>query len=101
MIYMRKYTLEFKQEAVKLVTEQGYSQAQAARNLGVPEGNLHRWVSETRTNSDRGNNKNPIKTNGKNNESEEIQLLHKKINRLELERDILKKAAAFFARELN
>ena len=41
-----KYTNEFRAEAVKLVTEQGYTQAEAARNLGINPKNLNRWVNE-------------------------------------------------------
>jgi transposase len=40
----RKYTEEFKQEAVKLVTDHGYSQAEAGRRLGISEKNINRWV---------------------------------------------------------
>ena len=40
----RKYTLEFKEEAVKLVTEQGYSQNKAAQVLGTDSKNVNRWV---------------------------------------------------------
>ena len=42
----RKYTQEFKKEAVKLITEQGYQIAEAARNLGVNENMLGRWKRE-------------------------------------------------------
>ena len=91
-----KYTNEFRAEAVKLVTEGGYSQAEAARNLGINPKNLNRWVNET---AKAGK---PPKTNVRiTAEQEELQQLRKEVKRLKLEREILKKAAAFFANESN
>ena len=91
---VKKYTAEFKSEAVKLVTEQGYKQSEAAKNLGVPVKNLHRWLKETL--SAQPSSQSSIKGS----ESElELMKLRKEIKRLEMERDILKKATAFFARE--
>ena len=88
-----KFTVEFKQEAVKLVTEQGYSQAEAAKNLGVNIKNISRWVGES--NGKVMVVKKPVLTD----EQEELQRLRKENKRLRLEREILKKAAAFFANE--
>ncbi len=88
-----KYTREFKVEAMKLVQEQGYSQAQAAKNLGIRAKNLSRWLREE---------KQGLVTPGKARlsvEQEELQQLRKEVKRLKLEREILKKAAAFFANE--
>jgi transposase len=87
----RKYTLEFKAEAVKLVTEQGYSQNKAAEVLGTHSKNVNRWVKEST---------NKVSTD-KNipSEQEEIRQLRKENERLRMEREILKKAAAFFASE--
>lgn len=45
----KKYTVEFKQEAVKLVTEQGYSQAEASRRLGVGGKNMSCWIREEKS----------------------------------------------------
>jgi transposase len=89
----RKYTLEFKQEAAKLVTEQGYSRSKAAQVLGIPGKNICRWVNE-QTGKNRKNT-DKIKTP----EQEEIRQLRKENERLRMEREILKKAAAFFANE--
>ena len=89
-----KFTPEFKAEAVKLVTEQGYKQIEVANNLGVDVKNIHRWVSQ----------KVVIAANAKSRltaEQEELQQLRKEIKRLRLEREILKKAATFFANELS
>jgi len=91
-----KYTQEFKTEAVKLVTEQGYSQVEAARSLGVTYGNMNRWMSESRGKTSPGKEK-PILSA----EQKELEQLRKENKRLKLEREILKKAAAFFANEPN
>ena len=87
----RQYTKEFKEEAVKLVTEQGYSQKRAADTLGINSKNIYRWVNELK-----GNN---ISTKVLMPEQEEIKRLKKENERLKIEREILKKAAAFFANE--
>jgi len=87
----RQYTKEFKEEAVKLVTEQGYSQKRAADTLGINSKNIYRWVNELK-----GNN---ISTKVLMPEQEEIKRLKKENERLKMEREILKKAAAFFANE--
>jgi transposase len=91
----RTYTREFKIEAVKLITEQGYSIAEAARSLGLHETLLRSWKQ---TFQDDGDQAFP----GKGNLSpfeEEIRRLRAENKRLLMERDILKKATAFFARE--
>ena len=90
----KKYTEEFKTEAIKLVTEQGYSQAEAGRSLGVSHVNINRWVLERKGKISKG----PEKIS-RSAESEELVRLRKENKRLKLERDILKKAAAFFANE--
>jgi len=86
------YTDEFKKEAVKLVTEQGYSQAEAGRRLGISAKNINRWVS---------NNKQArsVKKENATPEQLELEYLRKEIHRLKMEKEILKKAAAFFANE--
>ena len=91
----KTYTPEFKKEAVRLVTEQGYKVTEAARNLGINPSVLARWKSQLVS---EGTNAFP----GKGHltpEKEELQRLRKKVKRLEMEREILKKAAAFFANE--
>jgi len=87
----RKYSAEFKSESVKLVLEQGVKQAQAARDLGIPESVLGRWVSRARQQQRPGA---PTTS-----ESEEIRRLRKEVKILRTERDILKKATAIFAKE--
>jgi|APFre7841882793_1041355.scaffolds.fasta_scaffold23631_2 transposase len=91
----RTYTPEFKREAVRLVTEQGYKVTEAARNLGINPNVLARWKIQL---TSEGTNAFP----GKGRltpEKEELQRLRKENQRLRMERDILKKAAAFFANE--
>jgi transposase len=89
-----RYTKEFKLEAVKLVTEQGYTQAEAAKNLGIEAKNLNRWVHEPRISAVRNGLKVQLTE-----EQKELQQLRKEVKRLKMEREILKKAAAFFANE--
>ncbi len=89
---LKKYTEEFKDEAIKLVTEQGYTQAEASESLGISNQNLSRWVADFR----KGKERNHAKLTP---EQEEIKRLNKEVQRLKLEREILKKAEAFFANE--
>jgi len=91
----RTYTDEFKVDAVKLVTEQGYSVAEAARSLGVSGNLLRSWKTSFQANGDQafpGKGRLPVV-------EEELRRLRADNKRLAMERDILKKAAAFFARE--
>ena len=91
----RTYTREFKIEAVKLITEQGYSVAEAARSLGLHENLVRSWKQAFH---DQGNQA----FSGQGSLSpfeEEVRRLRAENKRLLAERDILKKAAAFFARE--
>jgi transposase len=91
----RKFSREFKIEAVKLVTDRGVSVSQACRDLDLAESVLRRWMRETAVapaTSFPGNGQQRA-------ELAEIAALKKEVARLRAERDILKKAAAFFARE--
>jgi len=90
----RKFSEEFKQDAVKLVTEQGYRISEAARNLDVNVSVLRRWVKGRET------EKSSFPVNSRlTPEQEEIKRLREENQRLRMEREILKKAAAFFANE--
>ena len=93
----RKYTKEFKEEAVKLVTEQGYRISETARNLGINENMLSRWKQDQL----REKENNDFEPNGKSLLEIENRRLRKENKRLQMEREILKKAAAFFAKESN
>ena len=87
----RKFTNEFKQEAVKLVREQGLKMAAVARDLGISETTLHNWLKR-----DRVGMLNP--QSPQRQEHEEVKQLRKEVARLKQEREILKKATAFFAK---
>ncbi|HWG88756.1 MAG TPA: transposase [Candidatus Acidoferrales bacterium] len=91
----RIFTREFKIEAVKLVTEQGRSFAEAARNLGIADNLLRKWKKAFDA---EGNQAFPGKGNLPTLE-EELRRLRAENKRLQMERDILKKATAFFAKE--
>jgi transposase len=95
MAKRRSYSREFKVEAVKLVTEKGYSVAEAARSLGVHETLLRSWKQAL---NDQGDQAFPGQGHLPPFE-EELRRLRAENQRLRQERDILKKAAAFFARE--
>ena len=87
----KQYTPEFKAEAAKLVLEQGLSRAQAARDLGVAESVLGRWVQVAERDQQPG----ALTVE----ERAELKQLRKQVKVLRTEREILKKAAAFFAKE--
>lgn len=91
----RGYTAEFKREAVRLVTEHGYGVTEAARNLGINVKMLGRWKrqAEQQTNGSIGGN------GQMSAEHEELLRLRKETQRLRMEREILKKATVFFAKE--
>jgi transposase len=86
----RKFSVEFKQEAVALVQRTGKSSNQIAQELGIGQTCLSRWLREAQASSGRGN---VFATR------EELRRLHQEVERLKMERDILKKATAFFAKE--
>ena len=88
-----RYTLEFKQEAVRLV-ESGQRQAAVARSLGVVEQTLSKWVSQHRAGSLRGASGQPEVTG----EQMELSRLRAELARVTMERDILGKATAYFAK---
>jgi transposase len=88
----RKYTREFKISAVQLVNEQGYTIPAAAKSLGVDPNCVRGWVEKF--SSEPG-----LAPTGEGAVAAELKRLRKENARLLMERDILKKAAAFFARE--
>jgi transposase len=91
----RTFTQEFKAQAVKLVSEQGKSIAEVARDLDLSESLLRGWKRALARDGDRAF---PGKGNPPPHE-EELRRLRAEVKRLTMERDILKKATAFFARE--
>jgi len=86
----RRYSPEFKAEAVRLVRESNESVTQIARDLGVSEPSLRAWVEAARPRPEK-----PLTDD----ERSELIRLRRDIRRVEMERDILKKATAFFARQ--
>ena len=91
----KHYSKQFKIDAIKLVTEQGFNVSEAARNLGIHHSSLRRWKRQLESD---GNQAFPGKGN-LSSEKEELNRLRKENKRLRMERDILKKATAFFAKE--
>ena len=92
----KKYSKEFKLDAVSLVLDQSYSRVEAARSLGLNSNMLGRWVSEHQTDGGQS-----FRGNGKlTPEQEEIRKLKSQVKSLEMEKEILKKATVFFAKEM-
>jgi len=88
----KQYPKEFKAEAVALVLEQGYSVPEAAKSLGVAANILYRWKQQVEE-----------QQQGQlldGNEREELKRLRKENKELRMEKEILKKASAFFAKEM-
>ena len=93
----RTYTSEFRIEAVRLVTEEGYSTRQAAESLGVSQNTLRTWRRRLENEAD-----NVFPGKGKvSSRDEQVRRLQEENRRLRMERDILKKATAFFANDPN
>ena len=90
----RQYTDEFKEEAVKLVLEEGMRICQVARDLGISESVLGRWVKLAREAQGTADEQ-ALEIS----EREELERLRQEVAILRKERAILKKAAAFFAQE--
>ena len=91
----KTYTAEFKQEAVRLITEQRYGVAETARNLGVNVNMLRRWKQEYTTNAAAA-----FPGNGHLSPAQdELRHLREENKRLKMEREILKKAMRFFVNE--
>ena len=91
----QNYTPEFKAEAVKLVLYQGMSHHEAARRLSVPKGTLSNWVANAKGGA-------VTTTPGARSAPEleaEVKQLRKDLAEARMERDILKKATAYFAKE--
>ena len=86
------YTDDFKRDAVALVTEQGYKISEAARSLGIGENLIRRWRRQFGESDSAGG----LDVD----EREELQQLRKEVRQLRMEKDILKKASQYFAREM-
>ena len=91
----KSYSREFKLEAVGLITEKGYSIAEASRNLGIEYSVLRRWKNQL---TDDPQNAFPGKGKFKA-PDEELRRIKRELERVKEERDILKKALAYFAED--
>jgi transposase len=89
----RSFTEEFKAGAVRLVLEEGKTVGAAARDLDLTESSLRNWVEHARADRTKG------KTGLTTAEREELARLRKELRIVQEEREILKKAAAFFAKQ--
>lgn len=90
------FTEEFKEEAVKMVIGDGVSQPEVCRRLSLAGSTLARWVAQARKG---GIATAPVKRSGVTEGEMEIARLRREVAELKMERDILKKASAYFARE--
>ena len=90
----RRYTDEFKAEAVRLVRDSAQPVAQVARNLGLADHLLYRWRAEQQQADHQGHTRQSMRA-----EQEELARLRRENATLKQERDFLKRAAAFFAKE--
>ena len=90
----RSYTEAFKEEAVRLVRDSGHPVAQVARDLGVADHLLYRWRAEQHQAEGRGQTRQSVRA-----EHAELARLRRENETLRKERDFLKRAAAFFAKE--
>ena len=91
----RTFSREFKIEAVRLITERGVSVRQASRDLDVGETVLRRWIRELSADPQQAFPGQGVMKP----EQAELERLRKEVAKLKMERDILKKAAAYFAKE--
>jgi len=86
------YTQDFKKETIALITEQGYTVSQAANAVSTNENNIRRWMKEFEQ-----------EASGQrlmSDERAELVRLRKEVKALRMEKEILKKASAFFAKEM-
>jgi transposase len=91
----KSYSREFKLEAVRLITEKGYSIAEASKNLGIEYSVLRRWKKQLADDPD-----NAFPGKGKlKAQDEQMRKLQRELERVKEERDILKKALAYFAED--
>lgn len=92
-----KYNLEFKKDAAKLVIEKGYTHQQAADSLGISLSAMGRWVRAERVPATVSAEKKSVVNLT---DQTELMRLRKENEQLRMEREILKKAAVFFAQEV-
>ena len=93
MAKQKRYGKKFKRQAAELVVKQGYSKAEAARRLGVSANSIADWVLTLRKSGEL------YEDDGTRREADQCRDLRKRVRQLETENEILKKAAAYFAKE--
>ena len=93
MAKKKRYSNEFKLQAAKLVLESGYTYQEAAKRLGTTGWSIRQWVAKFRKDGQLPPKGSPQP------EADEFRQLKKELKQLRLENEILKKAAAYFARE--
>gem|GEM_PF-77897 len=91
----RSYSDELKSKAVKMVNEQGLSQEEAGRRLSIPKGTIANWVAASKLGTGRSRPGDPSVAPL----AAENHRLRKELHEARMEREILKKAAAYFAKE--
>jgi transposase len=92
---LRRYSAELKAEAVKLIVEQGLTQQEAAKRLSIPKGSIGNWVLAARASAERGKPGEPSMAEL----AAENARLRKELAEARMEREILKKATVYFAKE--
>ena len=93
MAKSKRYSKEFKLEAARLVAEHGYTFKEVAKRLGATDWSIRQWVNQFRKTGELPP-KGPPQP-----EADELRRLRKEYKRLQLENEILKKAAAYFAKD--
>ncbi|MCB1948592.1 transposase [Nitrosomonas sp.] len=88
-----KYSEDFKRETVSLVVDQGYSVLDASNAVHTSDKNIRRWLQDPKYN-------NKVRQSLSTDEKAELIRLRKEVKRLHMEKEILKKASAFFAKEM-
>ena len=91
----RRFAAEFKREAVRVAKQSGVARSQVARELGLNANMLSRWVREAEAGKWEMSAGTPLKTE----QQQELERLRRELKRVTTERDILKKAVAYFAKE--
>ncbi|HYX38959.1 MAG TPA: transposase [Oligoflexus sp.] len=91
----RKFSPEFKSEAVRLAQSPGQSISNVAKDLGISEGNLRNWIKQAAVDAGIGTS-DALTTAA---EKQELAALRREIKELRMEREILRKATVFFAKQ--
>ncbi len=92
---MKRYDSSFKEQAVRLVTEEGKSVSSVAKDIGIHENTLYKWIDQYKTHKE---NAFPGSGNLRP-EDEELRKLKKRVADLEMENELLKKVTAIFAKD--